>query len=250
MKSSKGHAPTAHRKSRSHRAGRRNVVNRLLEDRLISRVSYEEYREKVRDVYDGPQGAILAACSLLSLHTVLGNRLMRERKFDLRGARKILDVGSGAGQIAKHLLKYADAEARLTCFDLSHEMLRRARSRLKSRRPRFVVADITRLPFPDAAFDCVTCGYVLEHVPDARMALSEISRVMMPGARMLLLTTEDNFSGAWTSRLWCCRTYNRHELKQTCEAVGLRWEKELWYTRMHKVLRAGGICAQLVKEGA
>ena len=93
-----------------------------------------------------------------------------------------MDVGSGAGQIAKHLIKYADPAADITCFDLSHEMLRRARHRLKSNRPRFVVADLTRLPFADGSFDCVTCGYVLEHLPDARVGLAELSRVMLPGA--------------------------------------------------------------------
>ena len=223
------------------------VLNRILEHPLIRRVSYEEYRNKVRHVYDGPQGAILAACSLLSLHTTLGARLFRERRFDLRGAQNILDVGSGAGQLVRHVLKYADAESRITCFDLSHEMLLRARHRLRSLRPRFLAADLTRLPFPDGSFDCVTCGYVLEHLPDPRLGLSELARVMMPGARMLLLTTEDNFSGAWTSRVWCCRTYNRKELRRICEALGLEWRQELWYTRMHKVLRAGGICAELVK---
>ena len=225
----------------------KKALNRLLEDRFIEQVSFEEYRAKVRDVYDGPQGAILAACSVLSLHVPLGERLFRGRKFDLRGARDILDVGSGAGQIARHLLKFSDPDARITCFDLSWEMMRRARYRLRSRRPRYVVADLTLLPFCDASFDCVTCGYVLEHLPDARMGLAELARVMKPGARMFLLTTEDNFSGAWTSRLWCCRTYNRQELRRTCEALGLAWLKELWFTPMHKVLRAGGICVELVK---
>jgi ubiquinone/menaquinone biosynthesis C-methylase UbiE len=220
----------------------------LLGHRLISRLSYEEYREKIRDVYDGPQGAILATCSFISLHTVLGERLLRERKFEIRGAKRILDVGSGAGQIAHHLLKYADRDAQLTCFDLSPEMLRRARVRLKSDRPRWVVADATRLPFADASFDCVTCGYVLEHIPDVRMGLAEISRVMRPGARMLLLATEDSFFGAWNSRLWCCRTYNRRELARVCEELGLRWLKELWFTRMHKMFRAGGICVEIAKE--
>lgn len=223
------------------------MFNRLLEHRLIGRVSFEEYRDKVRDVYDGPQGALLATCSMLSLHTPLGARLFRERKFDLRGARRILDVGSGAGQIAKHLVKYSDPTAEITCSDLSPEMLRRARNRLRSGRPRFVVADLTRLPFEDASFDCVTCGYVLEHLPDARLGLAELSRVMEPGARMLLLTTEDTFSGAWTSRMWCCRTYNRDELSRICEEVGLCWHRELWFTPMHRVLRAGGICVELAK---
>jgi len=109
-------------RGRSRKAGK--VINRLLGHRLISHLSDEEYREEVRHVYDGPQGAILATCSFISLHTVLGERLLRERKFDLRGAKRILDVGSGAGQIARHLLKYADGDAQLTCFDLSHETMR------------------------------------------------------------------------------------------------------------------------------
>ncbi len=237
------------RPKRPSGAGRqKKTLNQMIEHRLIKRVSFEEYQEKVRNVYGGPQGAMLAACSMLSLHSPLGERLFRERKFDLRGVRNILNVGSGAGQIARHLLKYADPQCRLTCSDLSQEMLRRAKHRIHSDRPRYVVADLTRLPFPDAAFDCVTCGYVLEHLPDAKLGLSELSRVMTPGARMLLLTTEDSFSGAWTSRLWCCRTYNRRELARICESIGLRWHQELWFTRMHKVLRAGGICVELIKD--
>lgn len=227
---------------------RRRKILKLLENDLINRVSYEQYREKVRDVYGGPQGALLATASLLSLHIHLGDRLLRERRFDLRGARSILDVGSGAGQIAKHLLKYADPAAAITCCDLSPEMLRRARNRLKSSHPTHVAADLSHLPFADESFDCVTCGYVLEHLPEARPGLAELSRVMRPGGRMLLLTTEDNFSGAWTSRVWCCRTYNRHELRRASDEVGLVWKKELWFTRMHKLLRAGGICVEIEKR--
>ncbi len=236
------------RKKKSSAGTRKKVFNKIVENDLIERVSYEEYREKVRDVYDGPQGALLATASLLSGHLAAGDRLLRERKFDLRGAKQILDVGSGAGQIAKHLLKYADRDAQLTCFDLSFEMLRRARNRLKNDAPRHLVADLTRLPFADGSFDCITCGYVLEHLPDARSGLSELSRVMRPGSRMLLLATEDNFSGAWTSRLWCCRTYNRQELYETCQDLGLSWNKELWFSRMHKMFRAGGICVELLKQ--
>jgi ubiquinone/menaquinone biosynthesis C-methylase UbiE len=236
------------KKRRSAKAKKKNVVKKIVENNLIQRVSYEEYREKVRDVYDGPQGALLAMCSLISLHMPLGDKLLRERQFDLRGCRKILDVGSGAGQIVTHLLKYSDPGAQITCFDLSFEMLRRARNRLKSSVPRHLVADLTRLPFADGSFDCVTCGYVLEHVPDPRHGLAELARVMAPGGRMLLLTSEDTFCGAWTSRLWCCRTYNRRELFQICQEQGLAWKKELWFTRMHKVFKAGGICVEIEKQ--
>lgn len=226
----------------------RGLFHRLLERNAIRRLSYQEYREKVRQVYGGPRGAALSLASTLSLHLPLGERLFRCRKFDLRGARRILDVGSGAGQMAGHLLKYADPQAEIVCFDLSHQMLHRARHRLRSPRPRFLVADLTQLPFADGTFDCVTCGYVLEHVPDPLAGLAELARVMQPGGRLLLLATEDTFTGAWTSLLWCCQTYNRRQLTAACSAVGLQWKQDLWFTQVHKLLRMGGICAELVKR--
>ena len=229
----------------AQRRALRNSLNRLVANNLWERVSYHEYRNQVRRVYAGPKGALLWMCSLVSLHAPLGDRLLRSRRFDLRGAKRILDVGSGAGQILRHLLKYADADASITGIDLSPEMLLRARGRLKSGRPGLMSADLTRLPFAAQAFDCVTCGFVLEHLPDARLGLAEIARVLAPGGRMLLLTTEDSFGGAWTSRLFLCRTYNRQELVRTCRDVGLEPVQELWLSPIHKLFRAGGICLEL-----
>lgn len=240
--------PSTLNKRRAKRQQRRRTLHKIISNDLISRVSDDEYRQKVKRVYGGPKGALLTAASVVSLHLPLGERLFRARKFDLRGARSILDVGSGAGQIAKHLLKYADPEANITCTDLSQPMLRRARARLKSASPKFVTADLTRLPFESESFDCVTCGYVLEHLPDPEPGLREIARVLQPGGRMFLLTTEDNFGGAWTSRVWYCRTYNRQELLGVCESLGLKCKKEIWFTKMHKAIRAGGICVEIEKQ--
>ncbi|WP_146451337.1 class I SAM-dependent methyltransferase [Bythopirellula polymerisocia] len=225
----------------------RAALKRLIENDLIRRVSGDEYRRKVQRVYGGPKGALLSTASLLSLHVPLGERLFRTRKYDLRGMRSILDVGSGAGQIAQHLLKYADPDSEIVCTDLSRQMLQRARMRLKSTRPELVTADLERLPFADESFDGVTCGYVLEHLPDPRPGLSEIARVMRKGGRMLLLATEDNLAGAWTSRLWYCQTFNRKILTQIWEELGLVCRQELWFTKMHKAMRAGGICVELEK---
>lgn len=225
----------------------RKMFNRLVEKKMIHEVDLKEYKSHVRQVYAGPKGALLATASMLSLHTPLVERLFKSRKFDLTGSKNILDVGSGAGQISNHLLKFADPDASITCFDLSPEMLRRARQRLKSSRPTYLAADLSHLPFADESFDCVTCGYVLEHLPDPRTGLAELSRVMKPGGRMLLLTTEDSFSGAWTSYFWYCRTYNRPDLLKTCDEIGLKLRNELWFTRMHQMLKAGGICVELIK---
>jgi SAM-dependent methyltransferase len=58
------------------------------------------------------------------------------------------------------------------------------------RRPgvKLLSVDLTRIPFPAASFDLVTCVSVLEHIPDYRRALAEMVRVLTPGGRLLLTT--------------------------------------------------------------
>ena len=225
---------------------RRKVFNRLVETSLWEKVSYHEYREGSWLRLRGTQrGRALGVQPDVAPRAAWAIECCGNANSISAAGKTFFDVGSGAGQIVRHLLKYADRDAEITGLDISSEMLRRARTRLKSNRPHFLSADLSRLPFADATFDCVTCGYVLEHLPDAKAGLAELSRVMSPGGRMLLMTTEDSFGGAWTSRLFLCRTYNRQELWNTCLEVGLEPVQELWLSDVHKVLRAGGICWDL-----
>ncbi len=240
--------PTPQSKRRTRKKRRRKALHRIISRDFVTRMNDDEFRQEAKRVYGGPKGALLTVASTLSLHIPMGERLFRKRKFDLRGVRSALDVGSGAGQLAKHLLKYGDPGIQVTCTDLLQPMLCRARTRLKSTTPEFVAADLAKLPFADGSFDCVTCGYVLEHLPNPEPGLTEMARVLQPGGRMFLLVTEDTFSGAWTSRLWCCRTHNRKELLRVCENLGLVLKQEIWFTRMHKLFRAGGICVEIVKQ--
>jgi len=41
-------------------------------------------------------------------------------------------------------------------------------------------ADLTCLPFLRCAFDAIVCNHVLEHIPQDRLALSELRRVLKP----------------------------------------------------------------------
>jgi ubiquinone/menaquinone biosynthesis C-methylase UbiE len=161
-----------------HKSSKKDL-RRLVEFREFNRGSY---RNRIRHMYDGPAGAVLVFGSLMSLHEPLVGRMFRRRRFDVSGCRSILDVGSGAGQILGHLLKRTHSEARLVAFDLSHQMLRRARARLGSERPSYVTGDLTQLPFAANSFDCITCGWVIEHLQDPRPGLREFSRVLQPGA--------------------------------------------------------------------
>ncbi|HKI35448.1 MAG TPA: class I SAM-dependent methyltransferase [Gemmataceae bacterium] len=210
--------------------------------------SFLDYRRFIQGHYDGPAGALTSVTGLLTGHEALAGRLIRPEAFDVRGCGRILDAGCGNGRYSRFLLKHADPGALVTAFDLSPNMLQRARRRLASDRVTFAVADLTRLPYPDGVFDAAVCGWVLEHLPDPRLGLRELARVLRPGGKLLLLTTEDNFTGRWCGRLWHCRTYRRDELQNVCGECGLRWGRELFFSRLHARLGIGGIIVELHRE--
>jgi ubiquinone/menaquinone biosynthesis C-methylase UbiE len=225
----------------------KKALRRLVEFHGIARGTLQQYRKRVRHMYDGPQGAVLVFGSMLCLHEPLVGRMFTRRKFDISGCKSILDVGSGAGQILGHLLKRTHPDTNLVAFDLSHQMLKRAQSRLRSERPSYIAGDLTQLPFADSSFDCVTCGWVIEHLPDPRPGLKELSRVLQPGGKLLLLATEDTLPGMVVSRAWKCRTYNRRELRAACEEVGLPWRSQFWFTPIHRLFKMGGILVEAHK---
>lgn len=49
-----------------------------------------------------------------------------------------------------------------------------------------VKLDIQALPFEDSSFDCILCSHVLEHIPDDRLAMRELRRVLRPGGWALV----------------------------------------------------------------
>jgi ubiquinone/menaquinone biosynthesis C-methylase UbiE len=218
------------------------------EAKLLRRRSFLDYRRFIQHHYDGLAGKLTAFTGLVTGHEALAGRLIRSSCFDVRGCRRILDAGCGNGRYTKFLLRQADPDALITAFDLSQRMLKRASRRLKNHRATQIAADLTRLPYADACFDAVVCGWVLEHLPDPRPGLLELARVMRPGAKLLLMVTEDTLTGAMCSRMWHCRTHNRAELRRVCQTCGLRWERSFWFSRLHALLRLGGIIVECRKE--
>jgi ubiquinone/menaquinone biosynthesis C-methylase UbiE len=207
--------------------------------------SYHDYRRFIRDHYEGLPGALTALTGVVTLHGALAGRVIRPTAFDVRGCKRILDAACGNGRYSKFLLRHADPDAVLTAFDLSPAMLRRARKHLKSARVSLAVADLTRLPYADGWFDAIVCGWVLEHLPDPRSGLRELARVLRPGGKLLLMSTEDTVGGAVCGRLWHCRTYSRGELRRAAGECGLDWRREHWFSRVHRLFRMGGIIVEL-----
>jgi SAM-dependent methyltransferase len=223
-------------------------VKAALQSKRPHRLSFLDYRRFIERHYDGLAGKLTGFTGLVTGHEMLAGRLIRPQAFDIRGCKRILDAGCGNGRYTRFLLRHADPDALITAFDLSQRMLKRARRRLGNARVTHVAADLTRLPYADACFDAVVCGWVLEHLPDPRPGLRELARVMRPGAKLLLLVTEDTLTGSMCSRMWHCRTHNRTELRLICQECGLRWQRPLWFSCLHSLFRLGGIIIEIRRE--
>jgi SAM-dependent methyltransferase len=109
----------------------------------------------------------------------------------------ILDVGCGTGEASRRLLD-AFPGTRLTGVDLEEPHLRTARDACArfGDRARFQTDDALRLSFADASFDLVVSRHVIQALPDAHRALSEMVRVLKPGGRLHVIAEDYGM-------LWC-----------------------------------------------
>ena len=99
--------------------------------------------------------------------------------------KKVLDVGCGPGNLLVALS--TDIPELLVGVDVDAIFLRVGRSEIEKLieksaiTPALLRAALPTLPFADASFDLVTCFLVMPHVPDDRVALTELARVLKPG---------------------------------------------------------------------
>ncbi|HLZ95141.1 MAG TPA: class I SAM-dependent methyltransferase [Candidatus Dormibacteraeota bacterium] len=93
---------------------------------------------------------------------------------------KVLDVGCGAGQVAK-AVKSARPDLAVFGCDISRSALALAASP-DTAGVDFRLATAERLPFADGELDFVWIFDVLEHVESPEVVLHEVARVLKPGA--------------------------------------------------------------------
>ena len=89
--------------------------------------------------------------------------------------KTVLELATGTGLIAKHIVRYAD---QIEATDASQKMIEQAKQGVKSTKLYFSVQDMFHLPYADQSFDVVIVVNALHIVPEPEKALSEIRRVL------------------------------------------------------------------------
>lgn len=99
---------------------------------------------------------------------------------DLQPGHRVLDLACGTGDLTWMAAAHA---AEVVGTDINAHMMRLAEGKRVQvpARVSFVQADAGALPFADASFDRVTCGYAGRGFPDWPGVLSEVLRVLKPG---------------------------------------------------------------------
>jgi len=172
---------------------------------------------KVQDLFAtvAPRYDLINDLQSLGLHRYWKRRLLALAE---PGAGvRALDVCCGTGDVTFAL---ANRGATVVGLDFSAAMLevagrRQARlASLPAGRVEFRQGDALALPFADGAFDVVTISYGLRNLADFQAGLRELTRVLAPGGRLLVLDfgKPDNALWRWVYfqyLRWVCPVFGR-----------------------------------------
>ena len=106
------------------------------------------------------------------------------RETGLAAGGSALDIACGSGKLTRELRRQAGS-GRVVGLDFSARMLGVAAT--GSDHLPLVQGDALRLPFPDGFFDATTMAFGLRNLADPVRGLSEMTRVLAPGGRAVVL---------------------------------------------------------------
>lgn len=106
---------------------------------------------------------------------------------NLRPGEVVVDLGSGGGLDVFLSSRQVGPTGRAIGIDMTASMIERARVNAEKggyTNVEFYLAQIDRIPLPDASVDCVVSNCVINLAPDKPAVFREIARVLKPGGRL------------------------------------------------------------------
>jgi demethylmenaquinone methyltransferase/2-methoxy-6-polyprenyl-1,4-benzoquinol methylase len=138
----------------------------------------------LRKIFDETAGDYDRVEGILALGSGRWYRRKALLRAGLAQGMQVLDVAMGTGLVAREAIGIVGDRGRVIGVDPSPGMLAQARAALNATA---VVGVGQSIPFASDAFDFVSMGYALRHLPDLRAAFAEFYRVLKPGGRACIL---------------------------------------------------------------
>ncbi|MGL6236035.1 MAG: demethylmenaquinone methyltransferase [Segniliparus sp.] len=145
----------------------------------MSRASLDKQPHEVAAMFDEVAEGYDRTNTLLTMGLDKSWRKATRKLLGLKPGEKVLDLAAGT---AVSTVELGKSGAWCVAADFSPKMLAAGAWRGVP----MVVADATRLPFPDEAFDAVCISFGLRNVNPVAAALEEILRVLVPGGRLVI----------------------------------------------------------------
>jgi ubiquinone/menaquinone biosynthesis C-methylase UbiE len=120
---------------------------------------------------------------------------------NVREGASVLDVGCGTGSLSAALAEATKA-ARIVGIDPSEPFVEYARAHNTDPRLTFDFGDAQALPYDDAAFDATLALLVVNFIPDAKKAASEMRRVTRPGGAVATAMWDNTGRNELTNTFW------------------------------------------------
>jgi ubiquinone/menaquinone biosynthesis C-methylase UbiE len=153
-------------------------------------------------IYDATWGRGFAALYDRAFAATEEAGLREMRRQALAGATgRTIDIGAGTGA---NLGLFPATVTDLVLAEPDPHMAKRLRAKAAGEDATVIEAPAEHLPFEDASFDTVAFTLVLCTVPNPAAALTEASRILKPGGRLLFLEhvrAEDAGLARWQDRL-------------------------------------------------
>ena len=97
--------------------------------------------------------------------------------------KRVLDVASGEGYGSQLLSKSA---ASVVGVDISADTVAHASERYAQKNLRYLAADCTQIPAPDASFDVIVSFETIEHMTEHDAFMREVDRLLAPGGLFII----------------------------------------------------------------
>lgn len=123
------------------------------------------------------------------------------READVKEGMRTLDIACGTGVVARCAARAAGPSGHTSGIDIDPAMIEvaRASARRQDLEIDYRCTSADELPSESGTFDAVFCQQGLQYFPDKTKALSEVRRVMRPGARFIAVvwTDMETCAGNW-----------------------------------------------------